>query len=404
MSFAPIQKIFILAGESSGDYIGSSVMMGLKEFNKNNINFFGVGGPLMKEQGLKTIYEMNEFNIIGFINTIYNYKKLNNYINQITEIILEEKPNVIITIDTKGFSLALAKRIKKIFRINKFKCPLIHFVPPTIWAYGKSRIKKWKNLHDGLFCLFKNEEFIFNQHKVNCIYVGNPVIENFINFKKKNVNLKLLKKKYIQNSKKYLCLLFPGSRDSEINFILAEFINLIKYSKKNNNQIKWIIPTTKLQYSKIVKKIFFYGLSKEVDVIILEDNYDIMKCADVAIACSGTVTLELVLFNIPTIAVYKTHFLSALVGRIIVNFKNVILPNFILNQNLVPFLFQEKCNYKNINKLLYGYLNELEIKKEFFKIGSNKILRNMNYQNQKKPNFSICSSQKIIKIINNFNQ
>ena len=191
MSFAPIQKIFILAGESSGDYIGSSIMMGLQEFNKNNINFFGVGGPLMKEQGLETIYEMNEFNIIGFINTIYNYKKLNGYINQIVDLILKEKPNVIITIDTKGFSLALGKRIKKIFRINKFKCPLIHFVPPTIWAYGKSRIKKWKNLHDGLFCLFKNEEFIFNQHKVKCIYAGNPVIENFINFNKKKVNLKL---------------------------------------------------------------------------------------------------------------------------------------------------------------------------------------------------------------------
>lgn len=403
MSFAPIQKIFILAGESSSDYIGASVMMGLKEFNKNNINFFGVGGPLMKEQGLETIYEMNEFNIIGFINTIYNYKKLNGYINQIVDLILKEKPNVVITIDTKGFSLALAKRIKKIFTMNKFKCPLIHFVPPTIWAYGKSRIKKWKNLHDGLFCLFKNEEFIFSQHKINCIYTGNPVIENFINFNKKKVNLKLLKNKYIQNSKKYLCLLFPGSRDSEINFILAEFIHLIKNSEKNNNEIKWIIPTTKLQYSKIVKKIIYYGISKEVDVIILEDNYDIMKCADVAIACSGTVTLELVLFNIPTIAVYKTHFLSALVGRIMVNFRNVILPNFILNQNLVPFLFQEKCNYKNINKLLYVYLNELEIKKEIFKISSNKILRKMNYNNEKKPNFSICSSQKIIKIINNFN-
>ncbi|MDC0228228.1 hypothetical protein OAK51_07010, partial [Alphaproteobacteria bacterium] len=291
MSFAPIQKIFILAGESSGDYIGSSIMMGLQEFNKNNINFFGVGGPLMKEQGLKTIYEMNEFNIIGFINTIYNYKKLNGYINQIVDRILKEKPNVIITIDTKGFSLALAKRIKKIFTMNKFKCPLIHFVPPTIWAYGKSRIKKWKNLHDGLFCLFKNEEFIFSEYEINCIYAGNPVIENFINFNKKKVNLKLLKNKYIQNSKKFLCLLFPGSRDSEINFILVEFINLIKNSQKNNNDIKWIIPTTKLQYSKIVEKIFFNGLSKEVDVVILEDNYDIMKCADVAIACSGTVTL-----------------------------------------------------------------------------------------------------------------
>ena len=72
------------------------------------------------------------------------------------------------------------KKLKKKFAETKFKCPLIHFVPPTIWAYGKSRIKKWENLHDGLFCLFKNEEDIFRKFNIKCSYVGNPIVEKFL--------------------------------------------------------------------------------------------------------------------------------------------------------------------------------------------------------------------------------
>ena len=128
-------KIFILAGESSGDFIGSYIMKGLKKDNKE-LFFFGVGGSHMNKQGLKSMYQMNEFNIIGFINTIYNFKKLNKYLCEIVHFILKEKPKVVITVDTKGFSLALAKKLKKIFANNTYKCPLIHFVPPTIWAYG----------------------------------------------------------------------------------------------------------------------------------------------------------------------------------------------------------------------------------------------------------------------------
>ena len=398
------KKFFILAGETSGDYIGSSVIRGLKDKEGPSTSFFGIGGDLMKKEGLNIIYEMNDFNIMGFVNTIYNYKKLNNYKNKIINHILKEKPDAVITIDTKGFSLALAKKLKTLFRKNNFKCPLIHFVPPTIWAYGKSRINKWRNLHDGLFCLFKNEEDIFNEYNVKCNYVGNPIIENFIKINKNNINPKLLDKKYNIKHQDLVCLLFPGSRDTEINNILSEFVLLVKSNKNYIKNIKWIIPTTKLQYDKIVDEIKNNELSEIVKVIILNNNYDILKCADIAVACSGTITLELVLFKIPTIAVYKTDFLSSFIGRILVDFKNVLLPNFILERKLVPLLFQEKCQFKYINKLLLENIEQIESKKKLFHYASNEIIKRMNYtKNEKKNNFSAISSSKIMSIINNFN-
>ena len=108
------KKVFILAGEASGDYIGSSVMKGLKLIDEK-ISFFGIGGPLMIEEGLKSKYKMNDFNIIGFLNFLNNYNKLKNYVNEITKLIFFEKPIVVITIDTKGFSYELAKNLKKSF-------------------------------------------------------------------------------------------------------------------------------------------------------------------------------------------------------------------------------------------------------------------------------------------------
>ena len=398
------KKFFILAGETSGDYIGSSIIRGLKEKEGENSIFFGIGGSLMKKEGLRSLYEMNDFNIIGFMNTIYNYKKLNNHKNSIVKNIFEEKPDAIITIDTKGFSLALAKKLKTLFKKSDFRCPLIHFVPPTIWAYGQSRINKWKNLHDGLFCLFKNEEEIFNKNDVKCSYLGNPIIENFISIDKKNNNLENLHKKYNIHKQDINCLLFPGSRDTEINKIINEFILLIKNNKNNIKNIKWFIPTTKLQHNKIIDIIKISGLTKYVKVIILKKNYDILKCADIAVACSGTITLELVLFKIPTIAVYKTDFLSSFIGRILVDFKNVVLPNFLLERKLVPFLFQEKCKFKYINQLLIENIEQIETKRKLFQQASNEIIDRMKYKEGRKNfNFSKNSSDEIISIINDFN-
>ena len=395
------KKFFILAGESSGDYIGSSLMKGLKQIDKE-ISFFGVGGPLMLDEGLESKYKMNDFNIIGFLNFLNNYKKLKNYVNEITKLIFFEKPIVVITIDTKGFSYELAKNLKKSFKGTNFKCPLIHFVPPTIWAYGKSRSKKWKNLHDGLFCLFKKEEEVFKSLGVECNYLGNPVIEKFLKLSKSNNEL-LKKNVKFKDRKRLKCLLLPGSRDTEIKYILPEFISLIKNFDSKLYKIDWIIPTTSLHFKDVTNKLKYLKIRNDIKVVVLQENYDLLNYADIAIACSGTVTLELVLFKIPTIAIYKTDILSATIGRLLVNFKNVILPNFLLGENVVPFLFQEKCKGDDISKLLTKYIDDIEKKQILFNNYSNKIIKLMNYDDISKFNFSKNSSSKIVNIINSYN-
>ena len=389
-------KIFILAGETSGDYIGSCIMKGVKQ-NNNNINFVGVGGSFMENEGLSSLYNIKEFNVIGFLNTVVKLKKLRNYVNEIVKFIVKEQPKIVITIDTKGFSLALAKSLKIAFKNSNYKCPLIHFVPPTIWAYGKSRLKKWKNIHDELICLYKIEEVIFKKYDTKCIYLGNPIIEKFLDIEQS----KKFKNSNNNRSKKNNILLLPGSRNSEIKYVLPEFIKLIKNTNHKFQNVNWIIPITKSQYSNVLSKVNEIK-SYPVEVIILEDNYEILKHSSFAIACSGTVTLELVLFKIPTVAVYKTDFVSALIGRMLVNFKNVILPNFLLKKNVVPFLFQEKCNYIQMQKALINFMNNIEIQNKMYKNYSKNILKDMGYLNSKSTNFTINSGKMVINLINNY--
>ena len=389
-------KIFILAGETSGDYIGSCIRRGIKR-NNNNINFVGVGGSFMENEGLSSLYNIKEFNVIGFLNTVVKIKKLRNYVNEIVKFIIKEEPKIVITIDTKGFSLALAKSLKIAFKNSNYKCPLIHFVPPTIWAYGKSRLKKWKNIHDELICLYKIEEDIFKKYDTKCIYIGNPIIEKYLGLEYS----KKYKKIDAYSSKKNNVLLLPGSRNREIKYVLPEFIKLIKNTNNKFKNVKWIIPITKSQYLNVLSRVNEIK-SYPVEVIILEDNYEILKHASIAIACSGTITLELVLFKIPTIAVYKTDFISALIGRMLVNFKNVILPNFLLKENVVPFLFQEKCNYIQMQKMLINFMNNIDIQNKLYKNYSKNIIKDMGYLNCKTTNFTINSGKMVINLINNY--
>ena len=388
-------KIFILAGETSGDYIGSCIMRGIKK-NNNDFKFLGVGGSFMENEGLSSLYNIKEFNVIGFLNTVVKLKKLRNYVNEIVKFIIKEEPKIVITIDTKGFSLALAKSLKIAFKNSNYKCPLIHFVPPTIWAYGKSRLKKWKNIHDKLICLYKIEEDIFKKYDTKCLYLGNPVIEKILDFEQSQK----FKNNHNYRSKRNNILLLPGSRNSEIKYLLPEFIKLIKNTNNKFKNINWIIPTTKSQYSNVLSKINEIK-SYPIEVIILEDNYEKLKHASVAIACSGTVTLELVLLKIPTIAVYKTDFISALIGRVLINFKNVILPNFLLKENAVPFLFQEKCNYIQMQKVIINFMKNIDIQNKIYESYSKNILKNMSYLNNNSTNFTSNSGKMVINLIIN---
>ena len=369
------KKIFVLEGEESGDIIASDLIHEIKIQNRDkfDLKFYGVTGPRMKSYGVSTIFDFTEINYLGVSEIVLNFFSLKIKLNKLIKKIKFINPDLVITVDAKLFSLSLAQGLKKKNISNDIK--LIHIVLPTIWAHSPSRAYKWKKVFDLLVSIIPNEDNYFANYDVKTVYLGNPVFEKFLN----RVNtLKYLKTKNLTN-----CLILPGSRESEIKYnidVLLKTVLKINYHYKN--KIKWLLPTLDRFQKTILHKIKFYNLQHNIEIVNFDKSFQKIAESKVAISCSGTATLQLSLLSIPTIVIYKTSFLNAILARLFVNIDNVVLPSFISGKKVLPHLFQEKCNTENLFKLFCEFYDNYKVHKNKFQKLSNylkkEIIRDKN--------------------------
>ena len=369
------KKIFVLVGEESGDIIASDLIQEIKKQNKDkfDLKFYGVTGPRMKSYGVSTIFDFTEINYLGVSEIISNFFSLKIKLNKLIKKIKIINPDILITVDAKLFSLSLAKGLKKKNVSNDIK--LVHVVLPTIWAHSPSRAYKWKKVFDLLVSIIPNEDNYFKNYDIKTVYLGNPIFEKFLN--------KVTTLKYLKNKKDTTCLILPGSRENEIKYnidILLKTVLKINYHYKN--KIKWLLPTLDRFQKTILHKIKFYNLQHTIEIVNFDKSFQKIAESKVAISCSGTATLQLSLLSIPTIVIYKTSFLNAILGRLFVNMDNVVLPNFISGKKVLPLLFQEKCNTENLFKLFCEFYDNYKVHKNKFQKLSNdlkkEIIRDKN--------------------------
>ena len=369
------KKIFVLAGEESGDIIASDLIHEIKIQNRDkfDLKFFGVTGPRMKLFGVSTIFDFTEINYLGVSEIISNFFSLKIKLNKLIKKIEIINPDILITVDAKLFSLSLAKGLKKKNVSNDIK--LVHVVLPTIWAHSPSRAYKWKKVFDLLVSIIPNEDNYFKNYEIKTVYLGNPIFEKFLN--------KVTTLKYLKYKKDTTCLILPGSRENEIKYnidVLLKTVLKINYHYKN--KIKWLLPTLDRFQNTILHKIKFYNLQHTVEIVDFDKSFQKIAESKVAISCSGTATLQLSLLSIPTIVIYKTSFLNAILGRLLVNMDNVVLPNFISGKKVLPLLFQEKCNTENLFKLFCDFYDNYKVHKNKFQKLSNdlkkEIIRDKN--------------------------
>ena len=343
----------------------------------------------MKRLNVKSIFDFDEINFIGFKEVLLNFFLLKKKINCLSDYIINLNPDVVITIDAKVFSLNLAKALKKKLLEKKKSIPLIHFVPPTIWAHSPQRARKWKGVHERLISLIPNEKVFFKKHSINTEYLGNPVFENLI----RKINLK---NKKTNNS----CLILPGSRNKEILYNLDPLLKSIKLINYKYTGINWCLPTTDSFELKIKKKLKEYNLEKQIKIIHFNKDFSKVINAKVAIACSGTVTLELALAGVPTIGIYRTDWLNGIIAKTMINMKNVILPNFIVGKQIIPFLFQDKCNPEQIVPIFKEFYNRNNFYKKRFMRFSKLLVDQMKYNSGYKLGlFGKNSADEILNLI-----
>ena len=370
-----LKKIFVLVGEESGDIIASDLIQEIKKQNKNkfNLEFFGVTGPRMKSNGVSTLFDFTKINYLGVSEIILNFFSLKIKLNKLIKQIKILNPDVLITVDAKLFSLSLAKALKNDSITNSIK--LIHIVLPTIWAHSPSRAHKWKNVFDLLISIIPNEDNYFSHYNIKTLYLGNPIFEKIFN--------KITKLKFEKNKNIRSCVILPGSRKNEIKYNIDILLKtVLKINNHYKTKIKWLLPTLDRFQEVIKNKIKAYNLQHDVEIVDFEKSFQKIASSKVAISCSGTATLQLSLLSIPTIVIYKTSVLNGFIGKFFINIDNVILPNFISGKQILPFLFQEKCNSKNLFKLFCEFFDNHKVYKDKFKKLSKdlkkEIIRNKN--------------------------
>ncbi len=336
-----MKKIFILTGEPSGDKLASEVIKELKK-SKNNIEYLSVGGQHLNSIGIKSIYDQKDITYIAFTDILLNILKIRRKINETVKKILDFNPDILFSVDSPDFTL----RVSKIIKLNKPNIKTIHFIAPKVWAWREGRVKKMKRYLDHIILLFYFEKKYFDKEKLKNTFVGHPMLDN-LNKKKIDIN-ELLKGKIIS--------IFPGSRLSELKShvpILFEFIKKMNKEKNNYNYVFHATENSKNYLSEILKK----DNLENVDIISNENiKIATLKKSIFAIVKSGTVSLEVCKYGIPSIIIYKMNYLNFLIVKSFLKIEFANMINIINNKEVIPELLQNECNaheiYNAVNYLL----------------------------------------------------
>ncbi len=340
-------KVFIIAGESSGDQLGAGLMKALQNLQPS-IYFSGVGGPVMEATTcFRSIFPMSDIAVMGIVPVLLKLPSLLKRIKQTAQAVIQNNPNVLIIIDSPDFT----HRVAKIVRKTAPHIPIINYVSPTVWAWRPGRARKMRPYIDHLLAVLPFEpEAHLRLGGPACTYIGHPLMGRLNELQPNEFELAQ------RESTSPLILVLPGSRRSEIHRLMPVFGEAIALLSAARPELRFALPAVPHVREDIVKLIKNWT----VKPIILDgetNKYIAFRQARGAIAASGTVTLELALAQIPMITAYKVSKLEELIFRALANVQSVILPNIILCRKAIPEFLQDNCTAEKLSAALLPLLN-----------------------------------------------
>ena len=366
-------NVFIIAGEPSGDEYGAQLIKNMRS-QKQNINFIGIGGPLMEQQGLKSMAPFSQMSVMGFFEIIKTLPFFLNLEKTILKVIDKQKPEKIILIDYPGLNLRLAPKIK-----SRIKTQIFYYISPQIWAWKEKRIEIIKKYIDKMIVIFEFEKIWYQKREVNVEYVGHP----FLDIWKKEEHTDIVNKYNIDVSKPIITL-FPGSRSQELKKHLNLFIDVALKLKTSIPQLQILLGL----HSEIT-------LEQKIinDVTIINDKpLKALEIANIAIIASGTATLQAAILNTPAVVVYKMNMISWWLTQRMVQVNYASMANIIAEEEVFPEYLQSNANIEN----LYSATHKMITNQEYMQ----KINQKLNLINQKIG--TIGASQRAAEYILNY--
>jgi lipid-A-disaccharide synthase len=340
--------LFLFAGEQSGDILGGELIKSLK---KAPFALCGVGGRNMKNAGLNCIANMEKFQVMGFSAVFKALPRLLIYMHKIKRYILNFQPKAVILIDYPDFNLLLAKKLRK----SGYQGKIVHYVCPTIWAWRRKRIKNLVKYFDLLLTIFPFEKKYFSSTSLTVHYVGHPLVAKI----KQHTYRSTFYETFSLPSGKKMIALFPGSRSHEIQLNLPLQLEAVSALILENSGLYAVISVARPELEDEIQNIVNKSFVKPL-LIPGDNRFEMMQEAFIAIATSGTITLELALHQVPTVVMYKITPLNYFLGKYLfrIHLPYFCIVNIICDMEIFPEFIEKKIDREAIKKSLKNMMSE----------------------------------------------
>jgi lipid-A-disaccharide synthase len=340
MAEAKPLHIALVAGEPSGDALGEGLMRALRKASDGEIRFSGLGGERMASEGFASLFPIDELAVMGLVEVLPRARQILRRLDQLAASLRADPPDVLVTIDSPGFTHRLAKRLAK----RNF--PIVHYVAPTVWAWRPGRAKTLAGLVDHLLALLPFEPPYFEKEGLPTTFVGHPAVETISAAKQQARDEaaagKEFRRRYDIPMEAPLLALLPGSRRGEVAKLLPIFAATLARLAVRRPDLRVVIPTVPGVATMVLNTLPNLAVPAQV-VSAPAERYQAMLAADLALAASGTATLELGLAETPTVLAYRVNPITAAILRKLLRVPYAGLVNILEGREVMPEFLQERC-------------------------------------------------------------
>ena len=335
MASSDSDQILIVAGEASGDLHGGHLVRELKAQHPQ-LKFEGVGGKHMQDAGVSMLYDISRMGGMGlfeFVNGLWHHVEV---YRKLSREIAKGKYRAAILINYPFFNLKLAKVCKQ------WGCPALFYISPQVWASRKGRVKTIRKTVSKMYVILPFEEEIFREARVDVEYLGHP----FIDIVQPQVSRDEALQEFELDPAVKTVGLLPGSRMSEINYLLDDMVGAARILQKELGQCQFLLPIADSIDPELIRQRL--GDNSLGIKMVTGRNYDVMNCSDLLIMASGSSTLEAGLFTVPMVIIYRIHPLTYFLAKFITNITHFGLINIVAEEEVVPELLNEQVTPERI--------------------------------------------------------
>jgi lipid-A-disaccharide synthase len=323
--------LYIVAGEASGDVLGARLMARLRAM-RPDLSFAGIGGDRMAEQGLESLFPMRELALMGLLEVLPNLRSLARRMDQTVADIAARRPAALVTIDSPGFALRLAKRIKPM------GIPVIHYVAPQVWAWRQGRVKEMAHRLDRILALLPFEPPFFERAGIPVTFVGHPVLESGAD----QGNAARFRAAHGIRPEERVVLVMPGSRRTEIRRLLPIFGEALRLLSARVPGLRPVVPLAG-PVEEAVRQAAAGWAPGPILVRDLAEKHDAFAAASAGLIKSGTSSLEVALAGVPMAVGYRVNPITAEIVRRLVKVRYASIVNLLADAPVIPEYIQQDC-------------------------------------------------------------